>query len=597
MAANSSFVLTQLDFDSNKALLKEYLREQSEFKDYDFEDSNMSVMLDILSYNTYLNAFYLNMIGNEMFLDSASLRDSVVSHAKELNYIPRSFTSASAKVDFIINSTDPTLKSIVIPRGTAVISRVGDKTYTFTTDDIVTATSSTGQFIAENVDIYEGIFQSDTYAVNYENNTKFIISNKRVDVSSISVTVIEDNGATQINYLRATSLFGYDSTSEIFFIQPCSGETYEVIFGDGVIGRKPKNNSVVLIEYRVSNGELPNGAQKFIFTGKINGQADVTVRTVSAAIGGAVSETLDSIKYNAPRAFTTQERAVTSEDYENLLKSYYPEINAVTAYGGEDLNPPQYGKVMVCIDLVDINGLPDIKKDEYTRFLKSRSFTTMEPVFVSPEYTYLSIDTNIKYNVNITTKTPEDIRTIVLSYILQYSNEKLNNFNRALRYSRLTNFIDTSDSSIISNETDIKLIKYITPKLNLTQNIDLSFKMPLSDTIPIKDDVYESDDISTITSSKFVYNGQMNCTIQDDGEGNLMIVNSSGRTTKKIVDIGTVNYLTGEIRIKDFYISSFTGASLKIFATPKNKDILSSENIILGILEPDINITIEQIRE
>lgn len=597
MAANSSFVLTQLDFDSNKALLKEYLREQVEFKDYDFEDSNMSVLLDILSYNTYLNAFYLNMIGNEMFLDSASLRDSVVSHAKELNYIPRSFTSASAKVDFIINSTDPTLKSIVIPRGTSVISRVGDKTYTFTTDDIVTTTSSTGQFIAEGVDIYEGIFQSDTYAVNYENNVQFKITNKRVDVSSISVTVIEDNGASQINYLRATSLFGYDSTSEIFFIQPCSGETYEVIFGDGVIGRRPKNNSVVLIEYRVSNGELPNGAQKFIFTGKINGQADVTVRTVSAAIGGAVSETLDSIKYNAPRAFTTQERAVTSEDYENLLKSYYPEINAVTAYGGEDLNPPQYGKVMVCIDLTDINGLPDIKKDEYTRFLKSRSFTTMEPVFVSPEYTYLSIDTNIKYNINITTKTPEDIRTIVLSYILQYSNEKLNNFNRALRYSRLTNYIDTSDSSIISNETDIKLIKYITPKVNLTQNIDLSFKMSLNDTIPIKDDVYESDDLSTITSSKFVYNGQMNCTIQDDGEGNLMIVNSSGRTTKKIVDIGSVNYSTGELKIKDFYISSFSGSSLKIYATPKNKDILSSENIILNILEPDINITIEQIRE
>ncbi len=597
MSANSSVSLTQLDFDSNKESLKQFLKAYPEFKDYDFEGSNMNVLLDLLSYNTYKNAFFLNMVGNEMFLDSAMLRDSVVSHSKELNYVPRSFTSAVAKVDIIVRSTDSTLKSIVIPRGTNFVSRIDTTNYSFTTDDVITVSSANGTFVAENVSIYEGIFLSDTYAINYDNPLRFKISNKRVDISSVAVTVIEDNGANTISYNRATSLFEHDSESKIFFVQPSVGDTYEVLFGDGVIGRKPKNNSIVVIEYRVSSGELPNGAQKFIFTNKINGQSDVTVRTLIPANGGAVAETLESIKYNAPRAFTTQERAVTAEDYENLLKTYYPEINAVSAYGGEDLVPPQYGKVVVCVDLKDIDGLPTIKKKEYERFLRSRASVSMEPVFVSPEYTYLMVSSNIKYNINVTNKNPEDIRTHVLSSILNYSGKKLNNFNRALRYSKFVNEIDGADISIISNETDIHMIKYLTPKVNVSQNLDIYFRAPLMDTIPVKDDVYNSSNVRAVYSSKFNYVGILNCHIEDDGEGNLMIVNSNGTESKKIIDIGTVDYEAGSLHIKEFNINSFVGTSLKFYALPKSKDIISSENVILNILEPDVSITVEQIRE
>lgn len=597
MAANSSISLTNLDFDSNKAALKAFLKQQDLFKDYDFEDSNMSVLLDLLAYNTFQNAFYLNMVGNEMFLDSAQLRDSVISHAKELNYVPRSFSSSRATVNIIVTANDPTLNSIVIPKGTGMITRIGDKSYTFTTDENITVTSSNSVFFASNVDIYEGIYLSDTYAVNYDRPLSFRINNKRVDIGSVRVTVIEDNGSVQLDYKRATSLFDHDSTSEIFFIQPASGDTYEVVFGDGVVGRKPKNNSVIVIEYRVSSGELPNGASKFVFTGKIDGQANVIVSTVSAASGGAVAETLESIKFNAPRAFTTQERAVTAEDYENLLRTNYPEINAVSAYGGEDLNPPRYGKVFVSVDLDDVDGLPQSKVAEYTRFLKSRSSLAIEPIFVSPEYTYLAVTSNVKYNINVTNKNPEDIRTLVLTGILRYASVNLNNFNKTLRYSKLVQAIDDSETSIISNETDVALIKYLTPNLNQGQSFLLNFDMPLINDIPSAENEHDSIYRTCITSTRFGYGGQQNCNLEDDGEGNIVVVSSAGTNHSRLTVVGSVDYDTGVVQLNDLTITSMVGTSLKVYATPRYKDIVSKKNIILNILESDTNITIEQIRE
>jgi len=412
MAANSSITLSQLDFNEYKNSLKMYLTEQDEFKDYDFEGSNLSVLLDVLAYNTYQNAFYLNMIGSEMFLDSARLRDSVVSHAKELNYLPRSFTSAIAKIQLKITPTDSNKNSIVIPKGTAFISRVDDFTYTFSTSENVVITNKVnGSFQSDTITIYEGNYLSDTSVINYSSPLIYRISNRNVDISSVTVTILEDNGSVTQEYTRATSLFGHDENSKVFFLQPAIGDSYEVVFGDGVVGRKPKNNSIVIIEYRVSNGELPNGAFRFINAARIDSESDIVITTVSAAADGAVAEDLNSIKFNAPRAFTTQERAVTAEDYENLLKANYPEINAVIAYGGEDATPPQYGRIFVSVDLTDVDGLPKIKEDEYKRFLRSRSSVAMEPLFITPDYTYLKIDSTVRYNINRTGLNPEDLRT------------------------------------------------------------------------------------------------------------------------------------------------------------------------------------------
>ena len=597
MTANSSIKLTSLDFDSNKEALKSFLKQQTQFKDYNFDDSNLNVLLDLLAYNTYQTGFYLNMIGNEMFLDSAQLRDSVISHAKELNYLPRSFTSAKASVDIVVEATDDTLNSIVIPKGTGFLSRVGNKTYTFTTNENITVSSGNNTYVAANTTIYEGIYLSDTYAVNYEAPLVYKITNRRADISSVTVTVIEDNGANQIDYRRATSLFDKDETSEIFFLHPAGGDTYEVVFGDGVIGKRPKDNSIIVIEYRVSNGELPNGASTFLFTGKIDGQSDVRVNTVSAATGGEVAESLESIKFNAPRAFTTQERAVTAEDYENLLKVNFPEINAVSAYGGEEVNPPRFGKVFVSVDLEDIDGLPQFKREEYTRFLKSRSSLAIEPIFVSPQYTYLGVNSNVKYNINVTNKNPDDIRTSVLAAILNYAKVSLNNFNRTMRYSKIVNAIDGAELSIVSNETDIQMIKYLIPELNTAQNFLLDFDSPIVDDIPLRNAEYDSSDRYGVTSTRFTFAGTQNCNLEDDGNGGLIVVTTSGDTHIKIADVGSVDYENGIVQINDFMISSFVGNILKVYAVPRNKDIISSQNVILNILESDTNITIEQIRE
>ena len=624
--ANSSIVLTQLDFDSYKDSLKTFLKSQDRFKDYDFDGSNLSVLLDVLSYNTYQNAFYLNMISNEMFLDSAKLRDSVISHAKELNYLPRSFRSSSAVIKLVITSSDAAKRSIVIPKGTSFTSRVDDFTYNFSTTEnyvITNRTPSGSNFVYESeaIRVYEGNYLSDTYTVNYDRPLNYKISNKRVDLESLLVTVFEDNGTTVQTYKRATSLFGHDGNSKVFFLQPGIGDAYEVVFGDGVVGRKPKNNSVCIIEYRTCNGELPNGAFKFINTARIDNEPNVVIETITAATDGAVAEDLNSIKYNAPRAFTTQERAVTSEDYENLLKANFPEINAVVAYGGEDANPPQYGRIFLSIDLDEVDGLPKIKEAEYKRFLRSRSSVAIEPLFVSPDYTYLYVNTNIKYNINLTGLNPEDIRTNVIDSILNHASVNLNNFGRTLRYSRFIRDIDAAETSIISNETQVELVKYLTPVLSTTvtstptstsgslvslatsgvvssgQNVTIDFKNPLRNDVPGKGAEHLIGDIHIVSSSTFTYNGLANCRLEDNGDGIMRIINTSGTQHRTILDIGTVDYDTGIIRIDNFNITNYTGTSLKVYAKPRNLDITSSQNVILNILENDVDVTIEQIRE
>lgn len=598
MASNSSIILTQLDFTEYKNSLKAYLKEQDEFKDYDFEGSNLSVMLDILAYNTYQNAFYLNMVSNEMFLDSAKLRDSVISHAKELNYLPRSFTSAKAQIQLRITPTDPNKNSIVIPKGTQFISRVDDFSYTFTTsENLVVTNKANGAFVSDTITIYEGNYLSDTYVVNYTNPLVYKINNKNVDISSVAVTVLEDNGSVTQEYSRATSLFGHNESSKVFFLQPGIGDTYEIVFGDGVVGRKPKNNSIIIVEYRISNGELPNGAFRFINSGRIDNEPDVVITTVSAAADGAVAEDLNSIKFNAPRAFTTQERAVTAEDYENILKANFPEINAVTAYGGEDATPPQYGRIFVSVDLTDVDGLPKTKEDEYKRFLRSRSSVAMEPLFISPDYTYLKVDSIVKYNINRTGLNPEDIRTYIIDSILNYASENLNSFSKTFRYSKLVQALDATDSSIISNETDINLVKYLTPTLNTALNLTIDFKSPLTQEIPLLGDEHPIIDVHGITSTAFTYNGIQNCVLEDNGDGVVRIVTPVGANHKKIVDIGTVDYDTGVVRLNNFNIQNYTGTSLKIYAEPRSRDVTSIQNVILNIVESDINITVEQIRE
>lgn len=592
--ANTSIALTSLDFDTYKEQLKAYLKSQEQFKDYDFEASNISVLLDVLAFNTYQNGFYMNMIGNEMFLDSAQLRSSVVSHAKKLNYLPRSFRSASAVIDITITSSDQTKNNITIPKGTGFVARIGANTFMFTTNQNHVLTSANSTF-SDQITIYEGDYITDRYVFSDRIPNKFVITNKNVDIESLKVVVIEDNGTVVEEYFRATSLLDLDETSKAFFVQAGRNDKYEVLFGDGIVSKKPKNDSAIILEYRISNGELPNGARVFRIAEAIDGESNVSISLVSAATGGSVYESIDSIKFNAPRAFSTQERAVTAEDYENLLRQNFPEINAVAAYGGEEANPPQFGKVFLSVDLQDMDGLPKIKEEQYKSFLRSRSTVSMEPVFVSPEYTYMYVNSNIKYNINRTGLNPEDMKTLVLSSILGYATNNLNNFGKTFRYSKFIADIDATDPSIISNETDVELVKYLSPALNTTQKLSVDFKVALADDLPTAASDHPITDKHTVSSSTFTYNG-VRCNIEDDGNGILRIVSTSSGNHRLVTEIGTVDYATGKLEIKSFKISSYEGNYFKIYVRTKDKDIETTKNVILNIQESDVVLNVTQVR-
>jgi len=594
MSANSSIVLSSLDFDTIKNTFKSYLKTQDRFKDYDFDGSNMSVLLDILSYNTFHNAFYLNMVGSEMFLDSAQLRDSVVSHAKELNYVPRSFKSSQANVSVTVTSNVLNKRSIVIPKGYTFTSRFGPRNFTFSTaENIIISdyTQNAGRtqltFIGANIPIYEGYYVADNYTYSSTDPQRFIISNKNVDTSSITVNIMEDVGATTLVYNRAQSLFDINSTSQVFFVQGAENDSYEIVFGDGVNGRMPKNNSVITIEYRVSNGELPNGCSTFTPDATIDDESAISITTNQSASGGAISESLESIKYNAPRHFNTQERAITTEDYETLLKINFPEVNAVTAYGGENLDPPQFGKVFVAVDLNEVDSLPKVKIDQYYNFLKPRSPVSIDPVFVDPEYTYIQVKSTVNYNVNITRLSTEDIKTITKSAIINYAQTNLNNFNRIFRYSKLVQAVDTSQASIISNETDIKIIKVFVPQTGTLLTFDVKFRIPLSITYGTDGKGY------SISSTVFNYKGNK-AVLKDDGVSSIQVISAS--SGQFIEAVGKIDYDTGLLQFSNFKIDSYVGAGIKIYASPKYKDLSTINNVILNIIEEDVEITAVAVR-
>ena len=596
MAANTSINLVNLDFTSLKESLKTYLKTQNTFKDYDFEGSNINVLLDVLSYNTYMNTFYLNMIGNEMFLDSAQLRESVISRAKELNYTPRSFKSARATVTLTIQ-TDGSVASVTIPKGTTFNARIGSNTFTFSTDENKVISGANSTFISDEIVIYEGQYVNDTFTVNNSDTSqRFILSNPTIDTTSLTVTVIEDNGAEILSYLKATSLFDKQSNSQIFFIQGAENDKYEILFGDGVLGRKPKDNSIAVCEYRICKGELPNGAFKFTSDGAIQTFSNVAVTTVSAAAQGAIHESIESVKFNAPRYFTTQERAITAEDYRNLLLLNFPEINAVSVYGGEEAVPPVFGKVFIAVDLKNVDGVPDIRKQQYYNFIKPRSSLSIDPVFIDPDFMYVDIASTVRYNLNTTALNSESLKELILTAIRDFNGTYLDDFNTTLRYSSLVKTIDATDRSILSNDTTIRPIRVVLPETGIEKNYDIDFAQELENDFAGLDKIYPSNYISTIESTNFVVQNKL-VSLEDDGKGNVTTITLDGTNNVVVNTVGTVDYKTGKIQLKKLNITEYSGSGIKIFARTKRKDISSLLRTILTIKDEDVRINIVSERE
>ena len=431
MAANSGITIADLDFDSIKTNLKQFMGGQSQFADYDFAGSNLNVLLDVLAYNTYYNNFYLNMLASEMFLDTALIRDSIISHAKELNYTPRSARGAEAIVNVQITPND-TPASITIPKGAEFTSTVESNTYTFaTTETVIITPDSSGNYIANNITVREGEEVTEMYPVTANTSQRFTLSNPDIDTRTINVTVQESNtSSSNTTYSLATSLFGVSSNSAVYFLQPAEASKYEVVFGNDVAGRRPVSGNLVKVAYRVCNKAESNRAVSFSSASTIQGYNDIVVTTVQRAQGGADQESIADIKFNAPRNVQVQERAVTKNDYKILLQQRFQEIEAITVFGGEDQDPPQYGRVVVSVDLENADGIPNITKQQYKEFIDQRTPVSIESVIIDPEFSYIEVSSHIHYNVNSTNATPSDIKSSVLSSIETFANNTLQDFKK-----------------------------------------------------------------------------------------------------------------------------------------------------------------------
>jgi hypothetical protein len=583
--------ITELDFDKIKTNIKTFLNTTSEFKDYDFEGSNLSTMIDILAYNTYYNGYYLNMVSNEMFLDSAILRESILSRAKELNYLPGSANAARATVNLAITAAGGAA-SITIPKGTVFTSTVGDQTYTFATIKAFTALPNGGIYIATNVQLLEGELLSYTFEAHNENTPiRYVIPNDNVDINNISVTVqtsASDN--TTSPYVKADTVFNLDSTSQIYFIQPFAGNQYEIVFGDGNFGKKLVTGNIVSVGYCATDGDRPNGASDFTYVSGIAGASAVTVTTVSAAAGGSFEESLESIRFNATRHYSTQYRAVTANDFKTIIEQKFPTFVSVRAYGGEDIDPPQYGTVKIAIRPEIGEVLTDVRKQEVLAYLKDRSVLSIQPEIVDPNYIYLNLNYVINYDPDKTTKSGQDLAALVTQEILDFGATNLGQFNASLRASKLAAQIDNLDRSIIGSGGSFTLRKRLFPSLNTDQ----SFLIQLNNSILRTDANHErhAGHIASVFSSAITFQGEPSF-FKDDGNGVLYIYSTNPDGTERTLDpnIGTVDYTTGTITINRLNISQYQGAYLTVSARPATFDVVPKNNQILLIQSSDIITT------
>lgn len=595
--ANQGFLTTtELDFATYKQSLKTYLSQQTEFRDYDFEGSNLSVLLDLLAYNTYHNAMYLNMIGSEMFLDSALLRDSIVSHAKELNYTPRSRSAATIDITVTAQPAN-TPDTITLPQYYSIRgTNDANETYTFSTDETIILYRS-NNYNVSNVSFHEGSIKTEAFVANSVNNQTFTLSSNILDVSSITVEIRNSStNTTVIAWSKADELFGLNANSTVFFVQGAEEFKYAVYFGNGVSSKKLTAGNIVLVSYRQTAGEDGNGCDTFTAISSADGFSSNTfiLTTTEASVGGSQAEDAESIRYNAIRGFTNQNRAVTAEDFISLIKANYPSIETVIAYGGEEATPKRYGKVIISAKPVGGETLSSNLKNSVLTFLQDKTPLSIETEIVDPEYLYLDIASRVKYNISATTKTSSQLVSDVVTAITTFNTSYLSNFGSDLRFSKLSAAIDAADVSIVSNDTEIRISKRIVPTPLVNFSASWSFENQLySENVRY---VHPIGHEPIVSSSSFIYDGYT-AYIEDNGTGTLYVyARINGSTTLLNNNVGSINYDTGEINITNLNVDSYDTDSIKIYAKTENADIDTLTNKILLIDNEDISVVAIGIR-
>lgn len=572
--------VTELDFDTIKTNLKNFLKQQTEFQDYDFEGSGLSVLMDILAYNTHYNAYYINMIANESFLDTALLRNSVVSHAKKLGYVPRSASAPKAVVDITIDSGTSTPGFLTIPKGYAFLSNdIDGVTYNFVTLENYTQAKTGNTWIFSSIPIYEGQYNSYSYAYSQIDNPKqiFSIPDYSIDTKTLRVTVQQSSTNTNITvYNMADGVLGSIGSDEVFFIQEGLDSQYQVYFGDNVFGKALPDGAVVSFEYLSTSGTGSNSANNFIATTSISGYSSIIVDSVVSASGGTPRETVDEIKFAAPLQSLSQNRAVTKNDYIKLIQQRYPYFDAVNVWGGEENNPPVYGKVFISakpkLGFEVTDTVKDYLKNE---ILKPISILTVSPEIVDVDYNYLRVNCELFYDPSKTTQTSYDFETSIRQLLLNYADTNLNKFNTYFNYSGMERAVQDYSTSIVSNEIELYVGKKFRPDLINPNTYVLDWGFELSkgttfDTFQSTPDftMLDRDGVSrqcffeevpssftgvesiTITNGGFGYTSTPTIEIIGDGVGasaTATIVN--GKLAKITVTNPGINYTTASVRI------------------------------------------------
>jgi hypothetical protein len=592
--AGTNLKVTELDFNQIKQNLKNYLKSQSEFTDHDFEGSGLSVLLDVLAYNTHYNAMAAHLSLNESFLDSAQIRGNIISRAKLLGYTPRSVLSPRARVKIMVNvsgeiGTVP--NTLTLSRGTKLDTIVDGEQYQYVVLNTQSATISNGSFTFDNVEIVEGTYKTVRYRVDNDiPNQKFQISDKDADISTLRVRLQDNEESTQFQiFTKFESLINVTSDSSIYFTEENAEGFYEIYFGDGVTGRKPRNNNIVTLDYVFTSGTESNGANLFSMSDEIGGFSNITVETIRRSTGGVEAETIESVKFNAPLTFTAQNRAVTADDYKAIIQKEFTNIDSISCWGGENNDPPDFGRVYISINPLIGDVLTKEERDQISGIiLKGKNVVSITPILVDPNFTFLELDVFFKFNPNLTDRSKVELTSVVRDTINNYNFNNLNKFDGVFRHSQLTSLIDRSDPSIQNSTVRPYMFMMIQPENNRDNNFELRFTSPF----------LQTGDSSRfiLNSTPFLINGVEHFFGDVPITGTLqrrVIIYKvvSGQNVTVINDAGIVDVEKGIVVLNNFRPD--TTDAIRIIVEPNSLDLAPKRNQLISIDPLVVRITAE----
>ena len=590
MATNNRIKVSDLDYNQIRENLKTFMRGQSQFSDYDFEGSALSTLIDVLAYNTHYNALYTNLAINEMFLDSASKRSSVVSIANNFGYTPQSCTTARSSLSIVLTELGATAQIKYIPKLSSFSSTINSVQYSFYTLQDYSATLNSNTYTFPNVEVYEGTPQTQLFLCSYAEQ-KFTLPNKNIDIATVSLTVQQTGEQPDYEkYSLAVDVLELTADSKIYFVKELDDQTYQISFGVNSLGKSIAIGNIITVTYMVSNKSLGNGATVFTYTGTGLGGV-VSCSTLSTSYAGKESETIDQIKSNVSQSFFDQNRAVTAGDYASLIKRLYANLDSINVWGGEDNDPPQYGKVFISIKPTNGPYLTPPEKSYLTEtILKSKNIVSVTPEIVDPSYLNMEVETTVYYNSNKTTRSADEIKTAVQNTIASYREANLKKFDGIFRMSKFSTAIDSSDQSILSSITTFRLFSEVTPKYNSAATYTLKLVNPIyNEKVP--EEAFTSTGFYIDNSDTVYY-------LDDDGVGNIRlysVISNTGVKAFKSLNTGTIDYNNGSITVRGLKITNLLEANFHFIIKTQSFDVVSVRNQIVDI--PPSRVTVNVIQD